>query len=336
LPDILVSVIIPTLAADARLRECIQALDLQTRRDFEVIVVDNSGRGLARANGTAGSARVIENASNAGFGEAINQGIAASRAPYVACLNDDAAPVPGWLDALVSAMDSRPDVGMCASQVRLFGENAIDSAGMLVCSDGSSKQRAHGRPPEDFPVTEEVLFPSGSAALYRRAMLDRTGAFDGSFFLYCEDTDLGLRARWAGWKCLYVPGAVVEHHYSHSAGRSSPLKAFYVERNRVFVLIKNFPLGMLLRAPWVTVARYFWHAWYILQGRGAAARFRAEGNAGPAMLWLALRANLAVFAALPRLFRERRRIRASARITPAVFRHLLRAHSIRARRIAQL
>ena len=72
--------------------------------------------------------------------------------------------------------------------------------------------------PEDFPVLEEVLLPSGSAALYRRAMLDQIGGFDDDFFLYCEDTDLGLRARWAGWKCLYVPDAVVEHHYSHSAG----------------------------------------------------------------------------------------------------------------------
>jgi GT2 family glycosyltransferase len=329
-------VIIPTLAADKRLLECVRALESQTRRDFEVIVVDNSGRGLAKVNQTAGNARVIENARNLGFGEAINLGIRASQAPYIASLNDDAAPVPGWLDALVKAMEARPDVGMCASQVRLFGEDRLDSAGMLVCRDASSKQRGHGRMPEDFPVMEEALLPSGSAALYRRAMLEETGGFDASFFLYCEDTDLGLRARWAGWKCLYVPQAVVEHHYSHSAGRASPLKAYYVERNRLYVLVKNFPLRMLLAAPWVSLARYLWHAWYILQGRGAAARFRAEGNAGPKMLWYILRAHLAFLIALPRLWRERRRIRASARITPAIFRHLLRTNSIRARRIAAL
>ena len=81
MPDILVSVIIPTLAADSRLLECVEALQLQTRQDFEVIVVDNSGRGLAKLNRTAGNARVIENARNAGFGEAINQGIAAVGCP---------------------------------------------------------------------------------------------------------------------------------------------------------------------------------------------------------------------------------------------------------------
>lgn len=336
MPRPVVSVVIATLAADERLRECLAALELQTLRDFEVIVVDNSGHGLAKLNATAANARVIVNPRNAGFGEAINQGIAASDAPYIACLNDDAAPVPSWLDALVSAVESRPDVGMCASQVRLYGEARIDSAGMLVCGDGSSKQRGHGRPPDDFPVTEEVLFPSGSAALYRRAMLDQIGGFDAAFFLYCEDTDLGLRARWAGWKCLYVPKAAVEHHYSHSAGRASALKAYYVERNRLFVLIKNLPGAMLVAAPFVCLARYFWHIWYILEGRGAAARFRAEGNAGPKMLWYVLRAHFALIAALPRLLRERRRIRAGARITPTVFRRLLRSHSIRARRVAAL
>ena len=301
-----------------------------------MIVVDNSGQGLVRRNGLASGARVIVNARNAGFGEAINQGLRASIAPYLATLNDDAVPQPNWLDALLEAIEPRPDVGMCASQVRLFGEERLDSAGMLIARDASSKQRGHGRPPEDFPVAEETLFPSGSAALYRRTLLEDTGGFDPSFFLYCEDTDLGLRARWAGWKCLYVPHAVVEHHYSHSAGRASPVKAYYVERNRLFVLTKNFPAGMLLAAPLAALARYVWHAWYLLQGRGSAARFRAEGNAGPKMLWYVLRAHAALLGALPRLWRQRRQIRARAKITPTVFRRLLRSHSISARRVAAL
>jgi len=191
----------------------------------------------------------------------------------VATLNDDAVAHPGWLAALVGALDHRPDAGMCASQVRLYGENRLDSAGMLLARDGSSKQRGHGKAPEDFPVEEQVLLPSGSAALYRRAMIEEIGDFDEHFFLYCEDTDLGLRARWRGWKCVYSPLAVVEHHYSHSAGEASPLKAYLVERNRLFVLAKNFPARMLLAAPFVAAARYFWHFLYLAQGRGSAARF---------------------------------------------------------------
>ena len=327
---------IPTLAADARLRDCVASLGQQTRRDFEVIVVDNSGQGLVQRNGTAPGARVLENPRNAGFGAAVNQAFRSSNAPFLATLNDDAVAHPRWLEALLEAIDKCPDAGMCASQVRFFGEHRLDSAGMLVCADGSSRQRGHSKPPEDFPVAEETLFPSGCAALYRRAMLEAIGGFDDSFFLYCEDTDLGLRARWGGWKCLYAPRAVVEHHYSHSAGRASPLKAYYVERNRLFVLAKNFPLPLLAAAPLISLARYFWHVWYLLRGRGSAARLRAEGHAGIRMPWYVLRAHWELVKHTRRLLRQRREIRARARITPAVFRHLLRSHSISARKVAAL
>ena len=168
------------------------------------------------------------------------------------------------------------------------------------------------------------------------AMLADIGLFDGSFFLYCEDTDLGLRARWAGWKCLYVADAVVEHHYSHSAGRASKIKAYYVERNRLFVVAKNFPLGMLLAAPWVSLARYLWHVWYILRGRGSAARFRAEGNAGLRMIWYVVRAHAVLLASIGRLWKQRHEIQGRARITPAVFRRLIASHSISARKVAEL
>ena len=334
--DFLVTVAIPTLAADGRLQECVEALALQTHRDFEVIVVDNSGQDLARRNGTAPGAQIIENATNLGFGAAVNQAFQASHSPYLAVLNDDSVAHPEWLAALVGALEQRSDAGMCASQVRLFGEAGLDSAGMLVARDGSSKQRGHGRLPGDFPVAEEALFPSGSAAMYRRTMLEEVGGFDDTFFLYCEDTDLGLRARWAGWKCLYAPQAVVEHHYSHSAGRASPIKAYYVERNRLFVLVKNFPFRMLIASPFAALARYSWHLWYGLQGRGSAARFRAEGHAGLRMLWYVIRAHAAVLRHGPRLWRQRLEIRARARITPAVFRRLIRSHSISLRRMASL
>ncbi len=179
------------------------------------------------------------------------------------------------------ALEQRPDAGMCASQVRLFGEARLDSAGMLVARDGSSKQRGHGRPPEDFPVTEETLFPSGSAALYRRAMLDEIGGFDDDFFLYCEDTDLGLRARWAGWKCLYVPQAVVEHHYSHSAGRASPVEGLLRGTQPPVRAGEEFSGGhaaggAVRRAGALFLARLV----HVSKGQGSAARFRAEGNAG--------------------------------------------------------
>lgn len=328
------TVVVPTLVADSTLEDCLLALERQTRRDFEVTIVDNSGQGRVRRTGAASRAtRVIENDANRGFGAAVNQALAESRAAFLAVLNDDAAPHPGWLNAMVRAMEQHAEAGMCAPQIRLAG-GVLDSAGMLISGDGSSKQRGHRRPPEEYSHPGNALFPSGCAAMYRRAMLDEIGGFDERFFLYCEDADLGLRARWAGWDCLYVPDAVVEHRYSHSAGEASPLKAWLVERNRVFLVLKNFPLRLLLAVPWYAVQRYFWHLVSVKRGQGAAAKFRRSGNGGLRLAWYVIRAHVEAALSIRRLWSERRRIRQSARLTPAEFARLLRAHPISPKQVA--
>jgi GT2 family glycosyltransferase len=334
LPDPLVTVAIPTLHAGAPLQECLASLERQSFRDFQAVVVDNSGQHLAEpACAPYSGVACVENARNAGFGAAINQVWRASNSPLIAALNDDAVAHPDWLDALVRAIDTRPEVAMCASQVRLAGTGALDSAGMLIAADASSKQRGHGQPPERYGSVEEVLLPSGSAALYRRKMLEQTGGFDEDFFLFCEDTDLGLRAHWAGWRCLYVPDAVVDHRYSQTAGAASALKAYYVERNRLFVLLKNYPVRMLLRAPAATLARYGWHVVGAVQGRGASGQFREHSGVFQ-MAYIVLRAHAALLAYAPRLWRERRAVRRRATIAAAEFEKLLASFAISPREVA--
>lgn len=325
---------IPTLAADAALTDCLLSLEAQTLGDFEVIVVDNSGFGRGRQLLPPGSeARLIQNASNAGFGAAVNQGIAASQSPFVATLNDDTVAHPGWIAAMLHAISKQPKVGLCASQVRLQQSGRLDSAGMLIAGDASSKQRGHGEPSRAYGQSGETLLPSGSAALYRRAMLEEIGGFDGDFFLYCEDTDLGLRAQWAGWRCLYVADAIVEHRYSHSAGRASALKAYYVERNRLYVAVKNFPARMLLAAPFVAMARYSWHLFYLAQGQGKASEF-VQGGGAWELAWFVIRAHFAALAALPGLLAKRRQIGSTAKISAAEFSSLLRKHWLTPREVA--
>ena len=324
----------PTLEAGDALAECLRSLETQTLDRFEVVVVDNSG--TRRATTNASRARVIANSHNVGFGAAINQGFRATGAQYLVTLNDDAVAHPRWLEALVAAAEARPKAGMCASEVRLAGAGRLDSAGMLMAADGSSKQRGHGEDPARFAQVKDALFPSGCAALYRRKMLDEIGLFDEKFFLYCEDTDLGLRARWAGWECAYVPGAVVDHRYSHSAGRASALKAYYVERNRLYTAIRNLPLPALIGSPFVSLARYFWHFVSLLEGRGKAAEFRHAGYSPALLPWLVLRAHAAALWRLPRLWAERRSIRATSRIGAREFEALLAAHSIAIRQVAAL
>jgi len=165
-------------------------------------------------------------------------------------------------------------------------------------------------------------------------MLEEIGLFDESFFLYCEDTDLGLRARWAAWDCLYVPDAIVQHEYSHSSGKASALKAYYVERNRLFLAVKNLPARDLLLAPFYSMARYFWHLVYALQGRGKAAEFQKQGNPGAQLPLYVLRAYLAVLARLHRLLRQRKQVK--RRLTPLQFHRLIRRYSIGPRQVAAL
>ena len=330
----LVSVVIPTLLGGETLEACLRSLENQTLKRFEVIVVDNSGSGLGNRTGSRG--RVISNQTNVGFGMAVNQGFRESRTPYLATLNDDAEAHPQWLERLIAAAQANPRVGMFASQVMLSRTGALDSAGMLLAVDGSSKQRGHGEPPEAYAESTDALYPSGSAALYRRSMLDEIGGFDESYFLYCEDTDLGLRARWAGWECAYVPGAIVEHRYSESAGRASILKAYYVERNRIYTVLKTFPFGMLTQVPLAAILRYGWHVVALILGQGKTAEFHQTGGAALLLPFLVLRAHIAALYHLPRLLEERRRIASLRRISTEQFRALALKHSISLRQVASL
>src|SRR5215475_13981935 len=103
------------------LTDCVQSLGMQAMRDFEIIIVDNSGKGLVRRSPAARvGVKILEEDHNAGFGAAINRAYRASTAPFLATLNDDAAAHRGWLGELVRAIHRRPDVGMCASQVRIY------------------------------------------------------------------------------------------------------------------------------------------------------------------------------------------------------------------------
>jgi GT2 family glycosyltransferase len=225
---------------------------------------------------------------------------------------------------------------MCAPQIRLYGQDRLDSAGMVICRDGSSKQRGHFEPSSNYQRPQQVLMPSGCAALYRRDMLDEIGLFDESFFLYCEDTDLGLRARWKLWECVYAPEAVVEHRYSRSAGQASALKAWYVERNRHLVLVKNFPIRDLAFAPFYAVVRYVWHGVYLAAGKGKTAEYRSGGENPLKLAGYVLGAQFALMRRLPQLWRERRAIQSHGRMTARQFHRMLCSYSISPRKVAGL
>jgi GT2 family glycosyltransferase len=330
-----VAVAIPTLNAGDVLSECLASLETQSFRDFAVIVIDNSGQGLASGVTSASfPLHVLHNDRNVGFGAAINQAAAASSGEYIATLNDDCIASPEWLQELVRVADREYEIGLCAAQVRLAENGMIDSAGMLIARDGASKQRGFRQSPDGFQKDSEVLFPSGCSALYRRDMFNDVGGFDESFFLYCEDTDLGLRARWAGWQAYYSAKAVVTHRYSHSVGRGSEMKAFLVERNRIVTALKNFPARDLAKVPIAAPIRYLFHVVALALGRGITAEFSRESKGPWSVPAILCKAHWQVLHDWRLIWKKRKAIK--RRLEPRQMSVLLKRHRISLYSVASL
>ena len=328
----LVSVIVVNWNGLAYLSECLESLAGQSYPALEIVVVDNGSTDgsveYLRA-GHRGRFHLVESPANLGFAGGNNLGIRAAKGAYFALLNNDAAADARWVEALVAAAEADPRVGMCASKIYVWDRpGLLDGAGLLVSGDGIGRGRGRHEPDrEEFAHEEDALLPSACAALYRRAMLDEIGLFDEDFFAYCEDTDLGLRGRIAGWRCRYVPAAVVRHRYSGSTAPHSPFKAFHVERNRIWVVVKCFPPSLAAASLVYTFARYALQLYAALTGRGAAARL-AAGQSPVALASILLRAWGAALARLPEMLRRRRRIEALRKVGRGEIARLLRAHRV--------
>lgn len=295
------------------LEACLDSLAAQSCRDFELIVVDNASTDgsweMIEAKREALGYQAIRNAENLGYSEGNNVGIRVARGEYVLVLNNDTVCEPTWLETLLKEGDARPDFDMFACQIRSFGQrDTLDTIGIIVYRDGMSRGLGRLEPAANYAEAREVFAPSGCAALYRRSALERVGAFPTEFFAYCEDMDLGMRIRLAGGRCWYVPEAVVYHHYSATAGKYSPLKAYLVERNHLWVRLRLFPLGMLLMSPLYTFWRYLLQAYGVLAKKGASGQFASQAPAS-GLIAILLRAYGHTLFALPRLLAERRRIR---------------------------
>ena len=241
-----VSVVIPTWRGAAWLPRCLEALSRQTCRPWEVVLIQNGGSALEISTPSELSLRLHQNPTNRGFAAAVNQGIWMTRAPYVAVLNDDAFPEPGWLESLLEAMEADPEIGACAS-LMVFDHRPeiVQSAGIAIDRAAIAWDRLRGHPVAQAQAPGEVFGASAGAALYRRAMLEALGGFDERFFAYLEDVDLAWRAQIAGWRCVYVPSARVRHLTSASLGEGAPLHRFLLGRNKVWLVVKNAPAADL-------------------------------------------------------------------------------------------
>lgn len=324
------------------LRACLDSLAHQNHGSFEVIVVDNgSGDGSPEmveelAKSFPVPLRLIANSGNRGFCAANNQGFAASRSPLVALLNNDAEADPGWLAALQSAIETGGDIGMAASKILVWEDpRRIDKAGHLIYPDGQNRGRGTGQLDRgQFDRIEEVLWPDGCAAMYRRAMLDEIGGFDEEFFAYADDAELGLRGRIAGWRCLYTPGAVVRHHRGATLGLDSARRLTLIERNRVLLVVKLFPWNLLWANGAYYLARIAAGLWAALRNQGELRRYQGPKGKLSAATAL-LRGSLSALPLIFSMLRKRRAFRPQRRLSPRQIRRLLLQHRISLREISE-
>jgi len=327
----LISVVVVNWNRKELLRACLASLARQDDVPFETIVVDNgSVDGSAEMASQEFRAHVIRNSENRGFCAANNQGIAAARGEFIALLNNDAEAEPGWLAALARACQKGPEVGMAASKILVWEDpRRIDKVGHLIYPDGQNRGRGTGELDEgQYDRVEEVLWPDGCAAMYRRSMLDQIGGFDEDFFAYADDAELGLRARIAGWKCLYIPGAVVRHHRGATLGLRSSRRLELIERNRVLLAAKLFPWTLLWLNGFYYAMRLGAGAWAALLGQGEIGKFPGLGGKLQAAFAL-LKGDLAALWMIPRMLRKRRGIERIRKLSPRAVRKLILEHRIR-------
>lgn len=285
------------------LDRCLEALAGQSFSDFEVLVLDN-----ASTDGSADNLesrwpgfRVIRFEQNLGFSAANNRGAALARGEWIALLNNDAFPESDWLAQLMRAVQENPEFSFFSSRlVSAKVPDIVQNTGDVYHVSGFAWPRDNRRPADHANKhSEEVFSPCAAAALYhRRAFLD-AGGFDERFYSHHEDVDLGFRLRLLGYRCLYVPGAIVAHIGSASFGTESDRSVYQVQRNVIWCYVKNMPGWLFWK---YLLAHLFANLVFLVY-------YSLRGQWKP--VW---RAKLQALLALPSILNQRREIQAQRKV----------------------
>ena len=274
-------------------RDLLQALLVnlreQTRAFDEIIVVDNGSEDDSAAVAARAGARVIRLKSNLGFAPAVNRGVEATDADWIAILNNDVTLDPAWLENLLAAADDS-DVWFATGKTLTAADPSVIDGAFDAISRGACAYRCGSGKP-DGPLWNQprrIRMAPMTAALFQRKLFQEIGSLDETFESYLEDVDFGIRCavkeRWG----VYVPSAIVYHLGSSTWGAWNKYAVRLIARNQVLLTAKYFrylpgwPIlaGQLL---WGLVALRHRCAGAYLQGKIAGMRLAraipAEGSA---------------------------------------------------------
>lgn len=299
------------------IKECLESVFNQSRRPDQVIVMDNASTDQSLSLMRAfPETQIVALPQNIGFPAACNRGIEEAAGDLVAILNNDLVLDSYWLESLLA--ENRAPWDFWASRILFaFDASRIDSAGDGMAVVGAAYKIGHGDPANRYTEPREVFGPCAAAALYRRSLLQAVGGFDGDFFLIYEDADLNMRARLQGYRCLYVPQAVVFHRVNSSIRTFSHHYVFYGHRNSEYVFWKNMPGPLLLLyLPERILFNLLSLGFFLIKGRSGSF----------------LKGKLDFLKHFPHVMQKRRQVQQTRKLSTAEFRGLLERNWIKYRR----
>lgn len=267
------TVVIPNYNGMKYIEACLESLFIGTTKDLEVIMVDNASTdgSLELVKEKFPQVRIIENQENTGFCKAVNQGIIASKTPYVILLNNDTRVELTFVHELEKVIERDKGIfSASAKMIALHDKEKLDDAGDYYCAFGWAFARGKGKSPELYHESCEIFASCAGAAIYRKECFEQIGLFDENHFAYLEDMDVGYRAQIYGYRNCFAPEAVVYHAGSATSGsRYNAFKTRLASKNSIYLVYKNMPfLQMIINMPFLLIGFMVKALFFMKKGLG--------------------------------------------------------------------
>ena len=214
--------------------------------DLEVIVVDNASEKdeASLISAKYPQVQVIRSSQNLGFAGGNNLGIKAARGKYLFFINNDTIFKEFNVQALIDRLESSPKIAVVCPKLRFsWGNNPIQFAGYTPLSKITVRNQAIGFGEEDhgqYDTAHSTPYAHGAAMLIKREALEKVGLMPECYFLYYEELDWSMMFTRAGFEIWYDPACTVYHKESQATGQNSPLRTYYIVRNRLLLVKRNW------------------------------------------------------------------------------------------------
>ena len=214
--------------------------------DLEVIVVDNASTQdeASIISERYPQIKVIRSTKNLGFAGGNNLGIKEARGNYILLINNDTYFKDFNIDNLINRLESSDRIGIVCPKLRFaWGNNPIQFAGYTPLTNITLRNRAIGFGEEDkgqYNTAHPTPYAHGAAMLNKRKAIEKVGLMPECFFLYYEEIDWSMMFTRAGYEIWYDPACTVYHKESQTTGQNSPLRTYYITRNRLLLVKRNY------------------------------------------------------------------------------------------------